>query len=64
MGWWAVIVSVVSVPLLPDITVRRGEEKRFERVWCGLLRLSLLCVREQYVFHRTEMKGTVILVMS
>ena len=55
MGWWAVIVSVVSVPLLPDITVRRGEEKRFERVWCDSLRLSLLCVREQYVFHITEM---------
>ena len=58
------IVFVVRVPLLPDITVRRGEEKRFERVWCDSLRLSLLCVREQYVFHITEMKGTVSLVMS
>ena len=26
VGWWAVMVCVVSVPLLPDIIVRRGEE--------------------------------------
>ena len=35
-----------------------------ERVWFVSPRLSLLCVREQYVFHITEMKGTVSLVMS